>query len=334
MKMKWASGLMMLVLMSAPVLADSDIPTDEVLKKQFFESQEGLMQLDSINLRLLDSRGNQATYAAEGDISATDDLYAMVGMAGNYQFMEKTWTKGRPVKFSAMVTAVGTRDSGWTTEFFSMQMAAKAAGYPQPDINDKAKYLVITDSDFYPRLAKIEATWAAQKKQLDASAEKQNQLQQQIEALDAKMNASWGKDKNGKPLTRSAVQQVLLNDLQDMARQNDPLYFENNYNKTIYEPALAACQKKPDCDATPLRTARDAALKDQRREYHLKFQLRRNQVTQTMDAYDKKLEPLRKKRNELHSELNHLDINSTKLRMSYDSWQREIATLRRKGIIK
>lgn len=137
MKMKWAAGLAALILLSGSVLADSNIPTDEVLKKQFNQAQEGLMQLDSITLRLLDSHGNQATYAAEGDISATEDLYSMVGMAGNYQFMEQTWTKGRPVKFSAMVKAVGTKDSGWTTEFFSMQMAAKPAGYPKPDINNK-----------------------------------------------------------------------------------------------------------------------------------------------------------------------------------------------------
>lgn len=109
MKMKWAAGLAALILLSGSVLADSNIPTDEVLKKQFNRAQEGLMQLDSITLRLLDSHGNRATYAAEGDISATEDLYSMVGMAGNYQFMEQTSTKGRPVKFSAMVKAVGTK---------------------------------------------------------------------------------------------------------------------------------------------------------------------------------------------------------------------------------
>lgn len=79
-----------------------------------------------------------------------------------------------------MVKAVGTKDSGWTTEFFSMQMAAKPAGYPKPDINNKEKYLVITDSDFYPRLAKIEADRAAQKKALDKSLEKQEQLQRRL----------------------------------------------------------------------------------------------------------------------------------------------------------
>lgn len=334
MKMKWAAGLAALALLSGSALADINTPTDEVLKKQFNQAQEGLMQLDSITLRLLDSRGNQATYAAEGDISATEDLYSMVGMAGNYQFMEKTWTKGRPVKFSAMVTAVGTKDSGWTTEFFSMQMAAKPAGYPKPDINNKEKYLVVTDSDFYPRLAKIEATRAAQKNALDKSLEKQEQLQKEIDALDAQIAASWGTDKNGKPLTRDDVQHALLEELQEVGRQNDPLHFENNYNKTIYEPALAECQKKPECDATPLRKARAAALVDQRRDYQLKFQLKREDVTKTLEAYDKKREPLRKKRNELRSELSKLDITNSKDRMDYEGWERDIAVMRRQGIIK
>ncbi len=334
MNMKWAAGFAALILLSGSVLADTNTPTDELLKKQFNQAHEGLMQLDNITLRLLDSRGNQATYAAEGDISATDDLYAIVGMAGNYQFMEKTWTKGRPVKFSAMVTAVGTKDSGWTTEFFSMQVAAKNAGYPKPDIHDKDKYLVITDSDFYARLAKIEATWAAQKKTLDKSLAKQEQLKKDINAQDAKIAASWGKDKNGKSLTRNDVQQALLEELQQVGRQNDPLHFENHYNKTIYEPALAECQKKPDCDATPLRKARDAALEEQRRDYQLKFKLKREEVTKTMDAYDKKREPLRKQRNELYSEMSDLDMSNARLRMSYESWERDIASLRRQGIIK
>ena len=334
MRMKGACGLMMLVLMSAQVLADSDIPTDEVLKKQFSETHKGLMQLDSIKLRQLDSRGNQATYAAEGDIFATEDLYAMVGMAGDYQFMEQTWTKDRPVKFSAMVTATGTKDSGWRTAFFSMQTAAKNAGYPQPDINNKEKYLVITDGDFYPHLAEIEASWAAQKKEFDASRAKQLQLKQEIDALDAEIRASWGKDPDGNPQTRSDVQSKLLGELQDQARQNDPLYFENNYNKTIYDPALAACQQKPNCDPTPLRQARTATLDEQRREYHRNFQLKRDEVRQTMAAYDKQLEPLRKKRDALHSELFALEISSSTFSKSYDNWQRDITALRRQGVIK
>lgn len=39
------------------------------------------------------------------------------------------------------------------------------------------------------------------------------------------------------------MQHALLEELQEVGRQNDPLHFENNYNKTIYEPALAECQK-------------------------------------------------------------------------------------------
>ncbi|MDI5823389.1 DUF1202 family protein, partial [Salmonella enterica subsp. enterica serovar Kentucky] len=41
-------------------------------------------------LKNLDSRGNQATWSAEGDISSREDMYTGVGMAADYYFVEKT----------------------------------------------------------------------------------------------------------------------------------------------------------------------------------------------------------------------------------------------------
>jgi hypothetical protein len=73
---------------------------------------------------------------------------------------------------------------------------------------------------------------------------------------------------------------------------------------------------------------------DQRRDYQLKFQLKREEVMKTLEAYDKKREPLRKKRNELRSELSNLDITNSKARMDYEGWERDIAVMRRQGIIK
>ncbi len=39
MKMKWAAALAALILVSGSMLADSNTPTDEVLKKQFNQAQ-------------------------------------------------------------------------------------------------------------------------------------------------------------------------------------------------------------------------------------------------------------------------------------------------------
>lgn len=160
MKKQWIAGIALLTLASAYCRADDVTPpTDNILKDQFYADFTGLMRLDDISLKLIRAEGNQATWSAEGDMSATEDLYNMVGMAGDYKFMEKNWVKGHQIKFSAMVTSVGTPASGWRTEFFSMQTAAKVIGYPLPKTENKDHYLVITDSNFYPKLAKIESIY-------------------------------------------------------------------------------------------------------------------------------------------------------------------------------
>ena len=119
MKEAWKTLTVLMIASPCYVLADANTPTDDVVKKQFAEQTGGIMRLQSVTLKQLDARGNQATYMLEGDMAAAEDLYICVGVAGDYFFYERVWTRGRPVKFSAMMTAVGTKDSGWQTEFFS-----------------------------------------------------------------------------------------------------------------------------------------------------------------------------------------------------------------------
>ncbi|MFD2020663.1 DUF1202 family protein [Pseudocitrobacter faecalis] len=201
------------------------------------------MRLDTFTLRLLDALGNQATYQVEGEMSSTDDLYSIVGGAGDYLFYERTWTKGQPVKFSAMMQAVGTKDSGWKTTFFSMQTAAKNVGRPFEAGEDRSKMLVVNDAHFMTELGKVEADFARRKATADKDLAQQKVLKQKIAALDEKISLSWGKDANGKPRDRSAVQQEKLEKMYAVDRENDPLKFENHYLETVYEPALAACQQ-------------------------------------------------------------------------------------------
>ncbi|WP_348253889.1 DUF1202 family protein, partial [Salmonella enterica] len=68
----------------------------------------GILKLDSITLKNFDSTGNQAPWSAEGDISSREDMYTGVGMAADYNFVEKTWTKDLSVKLSAMLTSKRT----------------------------------------------------------------------------------------------------------------------------------------------------------------------------------------------------------------------------------
>lgn len=335
MKQQWIAGIALLALASAYCQAeDVTPPTQQILKEQFYADFTGLMQLDDISLKLISGEGNQATWSAEGDMSATEDLYSIVGMAGDYTFMEKTWIKGQHVKFSAMVKSIGTPASGWRTEFFSMQTAAKNSGYPLPETKNKDKYLIITDSNFYPKLAKIEASYNDKKiAQLKAQSQVE-QIEKQIAELDTQIKQSWGVDANGKPRTRSDVMQDKLAKMQDIDRQNDPLIFEDRYYKTVYDPALAACQAKPDCDATPLRTERDSVLSEQKRDYYRQHAVMKKKIEDEMKALDEKLKPLYDKQSELRARGMKLDTQSANLKSEYESWQRDITSLRRKGIIK
>ncbi|KNC92614.1 hypothetical protein GM30_15555 [Trabulsiella odontotermitis] len=323
----------MLFFASLAASADTHAPTYPVLSQQFSEQYNGLFHLDAITLEPLDARGNQATYSVKGDMSATEDLYAIVGMAADYQLVEKTWTKGKPVKFSAMMTATGTPESGWTTSFLSMQAAAKNVGHPLEDVNNQDKYLIVNDFGFDARLAKINADFAALKAKQQVSLTRQKELEQEIETLERQINASWGEDKNGKPLSRNDVQTALFQELYQFSRDNDPLKFENNYNATVYEPALAACQKKTDCDATPLRKARDIALSDQQRKYSVQHKIMSNKIKDEMAARDKALQPLWHKQGELNAELVKLSVNSEELQRRLERWDRDISYLRRNGVI-
>lgn len=261
MKYAWKTLTVLMIASPCHVLADANTPTDDVVKQQFAEQTGGIMRLQNVTLKQLDARGNQATYMLEGDMAAAEDLYIRVGVAGDYFFYERVWTRGRPVKFSAMMTAVGTKDSGWQTEFFSLQMAAKRGGRTFKEIGgDESKTLIVNDHKFMAQFAKIDASFAASKATMKTLQGQQDALKTEIAALEERINRSWGTDANGKPLDRSDVQQAMLEKMYEVDRQNDPLKFENHYYKTLYEPALAACQKKAVCDAAPLRRCAPSAM--------------------------------------------------------------------------
>ncbi|MCH5363458.1 DUF1202 family protein [Escherichia fergusonii] len=334
MKRQWIVGTTLFVLMSGYVWAEAVPPDEKTLKMQFNDDFAGIMRLDQISLKPVSSEGNQSTWSAEGDMSATEDLYVMAGMAADYRFMEKTWVKDQSVKFSAMVKAKGTPDSGWTTEFFSMQMAAKNMGYPLPKPDEKIKYLITTDSNFYAQLAKVEAGYGEMKDKIERSKEQEKELQKQYDDVGEKIKTFWGKDAKGEQRTRYNVQQEMLQKMYEADRQNDPLKFENNYYETVYSPALAACQAKSDCDAAPLRAERDAVVAEKKRYYVTQHQLMLEKIKTDMAELDKKVKPLSDKQTALNHERIKLAYASEDLQAEYDRWNNDITELRRRGVIK
>lgn len=94
MKEAWKTLTVLMIASPCYVLADANTPTDDVVKKQFAEQTGGIMHLQSVTLKQLDARGNQATYMLEGDMAAAEDLYICVGVAGDYFFMSESGPGG------------------------------------------------------------------------------------------------------------------------------------------------------------------------------------------------------------------------------------------------
>lgn len=334
MKLAWKYGVLLLSCVALHALAAENTPTDDVIKQQFARQSGGLMQMDNLKLQPISAVGNQATYTVEGDMTSTDNLYSLVGAAGDYLFYERTWTKGHPVKFSAMMTAVGTQASGWRTEFFSMQMAAKNAGRPFSGKEDLSKTLIVNDSGFMAQFAKLDAQFAQSKVTVEKQKAQQAELVKEIAKLDEQIRDSWGKDANGNPLDRSAVQQALNAQLYEVDRKNDMNRFANHYYVTVFEPALVACQKKAVCDDKPIRAASDKALEEQKQEYYRQHNLIEEKNKAVMAEKDKKVAPLLKKREELQGQMVVLDSSNYELKSDYTQWIEGVERMRKEGVIQ
>jgi Protein of unknown function (DUF1202). len=334
MKYYWKFALTILCCSAFHVLAAVNTPTDDVIQQQFAKESGGTLRLDKFTVHQLDVVGNQATYELEGDMSSSENLYTIVGAGGDYLFYERTWTKGLPVKFSAMMHAIGSRDSGWKVSFFSMQTAARNVGRPFEEGEDLSKMLVVNDAHFMTHLGKVEARFAERKTAADKDLVQQKALAERIATIDEQIMQSWGKDANGKVLDRSAVQQAMLEKMYVVDRENDPLKFEDHYLKTVYEPALADCQKKLACDEKPLRDARDAALAGQKSEFYRQHQLMAGEIREKMAALDNNVAPLRKEQGELQKQLVALETSTNEFTRDYKFWREGLEKMRKEGVIQ
>ena len=202
MKKQWIVGTALFVLMSGYGWADGEPPTENVLKDQFKKQYHGILKLDAINLKNLDAKGNQATWSAEGDVSSNDDLYTWIGQLADYQLLEQTWVKDKPVKFSAMLTSKGTPASGWTVNFYSFQAAASASGRLVDDIKTNNKYLIVNSEDFNYRFSQLESALNVQMNSISGLEKEVKELDKQMVAAQKAANAYWGKGADGKQMTR------------------------------------------------------------------------------------------------------------------------------------
>ncbi|AAX66951.1 DUF1202 domain-containing protein [Salmonella enterica] len=332
---QWIAGAALFALISGYSWAEVAQPSDNILKEQFSKQYHGILKLDSITLKNLDSTGNQATWFAEGDISSREDMYTGVGMAADYYFVEKTWTKDRPVKFSAMLTSKGTPASGWTVNYYSLQMAASDQGRAIDDIKTNDKYLIVNSDDFNYRFGNIEASWRAQKASIPGLEEQLSALDKKIAVAKKEADAYWGKGADGKPLTRAEAFKKTLKERDDYVKANDSSVYAEKYEKEVYQPALDACRKQSEpCNEAAIQQKRDLDIHEQRRQVFLKSEELRRKAQNDWITLEKGQYPLNIAVQKLQMQQSDIRIKIMDINDGYERWKKDTDDLRRKGVIK
>ena len=279
MKKQWIVGTALFMLMTGNVRADGEPPTENILKDQFKKQYHGILKLDVITLKNLDAKGNQATWSAEGDVSSSDDLYTWVGQLADYELLEQTWTKDKPVKFSAMLTSKGTPASGWSVNFYSFQAAA----------SDRGRVV----------------------------------------------DAYWGKDANGKQMTREDAFKKIHQQRDEFNKQNDSEAFAVKYDKEVYQPAIAACHKQSEeCYEVPIQQKRDFDINEQRRQTFLQSQKLSRKLQDDWITLEKGQYPLTMKVSEINSKKVAILMKIDDINQANERWKKDTEQLRRNGVIK
>lgn len=333
MKLPWKYGVLMFVCLPFHVFAHSNTPDDEAIKRKFIEKSGGIMRLESVALRQLETTGERTTYRIEGDVASTDNIYDMVGAVGDYIFFERTWTKGQPVKFSAIMTTVGTTSSDWEMDFSAPQTAAKNSGRPFRGKEDLSKYLIVNEPGFRAQLAKIDSRFSASMTVVKKQNKEFDVLKQKLTLVNKKLLNVWGTDGMGQPIGSSAFQHARFQELAALDAKNDSDKFEEQYDARIYEPALAACKKKAGCVSTSIDATRNAALDKQMEEATRQHQLMLEKIEVQIAEYEKKEASLLNASNTLRDQMEGLESSNREMSRAAEQWREGIERLRKEKII-
>lgn len=335
MKRQWIVGTALFVLMSGYGWAEGEPPTEQVLKDQFSKQYHVILKLDAINLKNLDAKGNQATWSAEGDVSSSDDLYTWVGQLTDYELLEQTWIKDKPVKFSAMLTSKGTPASGWTVNFYSFQAAASDRGRVIDDVKTNNKYLVVNSEDFNYRFSQLESALNTQKDSIPGLEKEAKELDKQMVAAQKAADAYWGKNANGKQMTREDAFKKIFQQRDEFNKQNDSEAFAAKYDKEVYQPAIAACHKQSEnCYEAPIQQKRNFDIDEQRRQTFLQSQQLSRKLQDDWVKLEKGQYPLTMKVSEINSKKVAILMKIDDINQACDRWKKDTEELRRNGVIR
>ena len=145
-----------------------------------------------------------------------------------------------------MLTSKGTPASGWSVNFYSFQAAASDRGRVVDDIKTNNKYLIVNSEDFNYRFSQLESALNNQNNSIPALKKDVKALDKQMVAAQKAADAYWGKDANGKQMTREDAFKKIHQQRDDFNKQNDSEAFAVKYDKEVYQPAIAACHKQSE----------------------------------------------------------------------------------------
>nr|WP_275888397.1 DUF1202 family protein [Salmonella enterica] len=120
--------------------------------------------------------------------------------------VQKSWDKGKDIKFSATLNSLGNKDTGWKTIFSSLQMSETPKGNPIPNVETDGKYIIMDGAGFDDKINAIKDEYAGKKLKLNELNNDIAKVKTNILVINKEIDEYWGKGKmeNTKPLFCSA----------------------------------------------------------------------------------------------------------------------------------
>ncbi|EAY5894514.1 DUF1202 family protein [Salmonella enterica] len=319
---KLLCGLLISLLVSG--CGDNNTPPEKVLKEQFSNQFRGLLTLDSIDIKETSVNGNNRTYAAEGSLLTTYDLYSAITSLDDYIIVKKSWGKEGGIKFSSTLTSVGTKDTGWKMRYSSLQMSITPEGEPIRDIETNSKYIVVGESGFDSKIDKLKEEYTKKKSRLDELNKDRVKIEADLSSVDNKIEEYWGRNEDGKIQSRYFVQRDLNKELNNFNKENAPYYFEKKYNSEIFNPAMKARQEKLKnyklSDFDDIRAEKRAALEKHKEEYSVEYNKIDEKIKARMKALDDGLQELIVKKRGLIQQKSVMADEIRNLNYQYENW--------------
>ncbi|BBU81181.1 hypothetical protein EIMP300_25810 [Escherichia coli] len=201
----------------------------------------------------------------------------------------------------------------------------------------------MNSEDFNYRFSQLESALNNQKNSIPALEKEVKALDKQMVAAQKAADAYWGKDANGKQMTREDAFKKIHQQRDEFNKQNDSEAFAVKYDKEVYQPAIAACHKQSEeCYEVSIQQKRDFDINEQRRQTFLQSQKLSRKLQDDWITLEKGQYPLTMKVSEINSHCFFFIVQKSRailmkiddINQANERWKKDTEQLRRNGVIK